>query len=456
MRRHAGRAFLLLAVFGIALPVLAQERVEPVRPVQPDQTAGDISADVGARLGGGLTLNRDLSTDLRVGPFRVRPGVGVGSGAEASVNARVDDRLRLVNRLFLDAGPNLDIVLPMGTSHRISVTGSARYRWYTNQSSRNGWLYAGIGGYEFRGRRFTLTTTYQVNQEQESQLSLIESGGSIDGTDIDERVDVLRKTLGGRAQMRLGSNATLFAGAARTETAYEDGATFGGIDLPSALDGVSYQYSAGVQKSLTTRTSVGLQVNGTRYSQREPGFRDNWRQLASVGANFSGDGALAGALSAGVERRSLDAADLEDFVGPFVEGSIRYRASARLGLWLMSSVRTEQTFWQNNVYSIRERVGTGLDFWVHRRVNLGAFIDVGTIRYPEVATFEQLDGSLLTAKRRDDLRTYRGTIRLEIAGQSMLIDGGYFDRDSNFTALSGRGYFVRVGISLGKFFSRAL
>lgn len=445
----------LVAAAGLSFSpaVSGQERVEPVQPVGSDELQSDFSAQ--ATVGANVGIRRVLEKSFDVGPFRITPGLGAGAGVESVATG--SDSLRLDASFFVDTGPQLDIVLPLGAQHRFSVSGSAIYRSYTSTrpGRPNGWWYDAAGGYEFTGERLSAAATYQYSLRPESNLDAIDQGGIPNESELDERVWVDRRTLGGRAQFEVGNSSFIGVQASQQDIDYDPGNELMDpmqsmeFDRVDSIVGGSY----GRRVASWATVQLGAQATQSAYLP-EFEFRDNYTARAYVQGTFASARRLTGSAAVGVERRSVDNAEFDSHTGPYVNAAVRFGVTDRLGLWVLGLSRTQPSFWENNVYSIDRQIGGGLDFQVLRSVNLRGLVRFGTLIFPEPTEFELPDGSIFSGNREDSTTQYEGTLTWNVFGQNIGGTLGYRTRESNVESVRTRGFFVRLNLaaSFGKQF----
>lgn len=492
--RPVRRATLLLVglcVLGSPVRALAQDPVTPVRGVGQDvERAEGVTAVASARARGtgSLTFFRDI--ELRLGPFLVRLGAGAGLGLESAAGVSVsrasaEDSLAnrggqtgLGGRFFLDSGPAMDIVLPIGQRHLLSVSGEALYRNFLFDFGKldlvrrgefedaDGWQFRGTGGYEYQADRLGARATYEISRRQRTPSEFIATGGTAELGDIDARTFVLSEDVGAQLGIGLTPRTTLSLTGLYREEEHEQGVFLAGQSVSEALDRTEKIGEVSLRRQFTPRTSLALFGAGRRsdfarsqfrnHDGLQVGLRARFGELGPIGlgsgraGSGGASGRLGGSISAGLQRVLVEDEGPEDYTGPFADGRVRFAATDRLGWWVIAAVRTFPTFWENNVYAINEGVGTGLDFRLLRDLGIGLFVDYASARYPEPTMFEQDDGELLTAKRFDQLWIYRGVISFRIFGQSLSIQGGYFDRSSNFDIADSRGAFLRLGLGMNE------
>ncbi|NKB87393.1 MAG: hypothetical protein GKS06_04140 [Acidobacteria bacterium] len=282
----------------------------------------------------------------------------------------------------------------------------------------------------------------------------------VEETDVDGRINVVTQTAATQMSFDLSPRLNLNLGGAARRLAYGDGDTAPENELARRQDRDEILLSASLDRRMTLKTSLGL-FAGLRRSdfQSASSFRDNDRFRGGLRVVFGergttllnrtvqgGSEPLEGAIESGVEIIDLAAEGRDDFSGLFARGVLRFGVRPKLGVWAGGEARSTPTFWQNNTYAINRGVGTGVDFPLVAGVTAGLFVDYTRIRYPELATFTQDDGTIFTGIREDNLLLYRGLLSVPIFGTRIGITGGWFDRRSNFDIATNRGYFLRIGL----------
>ena len=140
--RRGGAALLLAGL--LPLVAFAQEAALPgqLTPPVPDPSASAPPAE--PRPG-----------KYRIGPLYLTPGLAIGPiGFDTNVLYSPTEHQP---DFIVQAGPTLDLVLPLGGQGRLYGNGTLEYLWFARTASQRRWTGVGLGGLALRGGRTQLT-----------------------------------------------------------------------------------------------------------------------------------------------------------------------------------------------------------------------------------------------------------------------------------------------------------
>ena len=142
--------------------------------------------------------------------------------------------------------------------------------------------------------------------------------------EIDTRARRLDHQIVAGANFNISDRTAISTNAEYTDSRYDDGEEFRGVELDDALNHTSQTYSAGVRYTVTPLTTIAVMANYTQDAFKQSHLRDSKAYSVTPVVEFAPDAAIRGTFSAGVEMFSPDDPTLADTTGLILEGALNW------------------------------------------------------------------------------------------------------------------------------------
>lgn len=420
-RRRRGGVALLLA--GL-LPTVAVAQ-ETALPGQPTPASDPSTSAPSAEPRPGK---------YRIGPLYLTPGLAIGPiGFDTNVLYSPTEHQP---DFIVQAGPTLDLVLPLGRQGRLYGNGTFEYLWFARTVSQRRWNGTGWGGLAIRGGRTQATleeryaqTFARPNYEVNDRV-----GQTVEGT----RAELMRR-LFGRLVLTLRGN--------RLNSQTEQGQDYLGTDLGLALTRLDYQAGGELSYGVTIKTSLvvlgGYQWN--RYPL-EP-VRDANYQLAAGGVRTDATALISGQTLVGRQWYLPQASAGQDRQITWVDVSATLNVSPRTQLgggfnrnlldsfFLTAEGQVTSSIVETAMVRLQKDLGHRVDLRLFAQRTRQASSAAVTIVVPDEGAVTQVRSDIIREAGADLGYTFRPKLRMGIIAK-------YTDRDSTFSYFGVQGLVV--------------
>jgi len=433
-----------------ALLTLALASVWPSGPLWAQESQrqlprGRAQAEEGTELPAGLRF-----ADLKLGPFYLQPRVALADlGYDTNVLGTPAATEVRDFRTTLSGGTRL--IFPFRAEHSIQGDAQVDYLWFSETEALrtfNGTLDL---RYKLLSDRWDIDVYTRYIDARRGQLDLIEIGNEVvdPSYEIFGRVRERGADVGARVRALIGSRFVLEPRGLRRVIRFKDDAE-SGLILSTDLDRTEESLGAFVGYRVTSRTTVGFDGDYQNNDYEAPGNpRQATTHRLAGKLELDSRAPLHGAILLGLRDLTPAENGLVGYRGAALAAEMAFAPGGIMEITLAGDRDAYPSFWFDSIYFLRQGGATTVLFQAQRSFALGAELSVHEHSYSTEATLAQLDGSLLTARRRD--LVYRALGRLDwnlSRANRMTFRMGWIERDSNFDVAKTDGFVAGGGFSL--------
>ncbi len=370
----------------------------------------------------------------RLGPFYLTPKFHLGPiGFDSNVLYTPTDRQP---DFIVQAGPSLDIVLPLGGQGRFYGNGTLDYVWFARTVSQRRWNGSAFAGLAARGGR-----TEASIEERYAQTF------SRPNYQVNDRI--LQTVEGTRADLtrRLFGRLLLALRGSRAYSQTDQGQDYLGTDLGVALTQNDYRAGAELSYGVTVKTSL-VAVGGYQWNRYplEP-IRDADLRLAAGGLKTDGTALISGRVLVGRQRYlpRASAGQARQITWVDVSATLNVSPRTHLGGAFLRNLRDSFFLTGDGqiTSSLFETAMVRFDKDLGHRVDLRIFAQRTHQESSAPVTIVVPDEGAITQVRTDTIReagadlgyTFRPKFRMGIIAT-------YTDRDSSFSYFGVQGLVV--------------
>jgi Putative beta-barrel porin 2 len=370
----------------------------------------------------------------RIGALYVTPGLAIGPiGFDTNVLYSPTEHQP---DFIVQAGPTLDLVLPLGRHGRLYGNGTMEYLWFARTASQRRWNASAFAGLGVRGGRTEATieeryaqTFSRPNYEVNDRILQIAEG---------TRAEVTGRILG-RLILTVRGN--------RLDSQTDQGQDYLGTDLGLALTQLDYQAGGELSYGVTVKTSLvilgGYQWN--RY-QLEP-VRDSDFRLAAGGIKTDLTALISGQALVGRQwylPRSSEAQDRQITwvnvsatlnVSPRTQFGGGYTRNLLDSIFLTANGQITSSIIETAVLRLQKDLGHRVDLRIFAQRTRQETLDPVTIVVPGEGPVTQVRSDIIREAGADLGYTFRPKFRMGIVAT-------YTDRDSTYSYFGIQGLLV--------------
>lgn len=438
---HVGRrAAVLLLTVGVVFSAV---------PVTAQQSAGEGRDEFDAQ------VQALMNADLKLGPFFIRPGVGVGTAYESvPIRGNSDEPPQVVGDAVFKLSPRLDVVMPFRGQHEIKATGQLIYNWYSRFSELRNWDRIARASYRYRGDWLDVRVADDLTDRQVSFLDYVGDGGSSSNPqfDLDTRHRERRNNTFARVGITKFHRTDLqFRGGYET-IRYKEDLIETDVPLSDELDRNEASFGTTARLRARPKTTVGIVYDYLNADYVETAsFRDHGTHRIAGLLELDRSAGVFGSVELGYRNLSPRSPDETGFNGVVFKGRLGTIVGQRIRVWLNGVRDTTPTFWDANIFALRHGAGGEVEVPLSTDFTLSGDIGRFWLDYPVETTASLVDGSVLTAERRDRVWNYGATFGwTKDRNQSYRLRIGYYDRASNFDTQSLHGWRVSTGVQFSR------
>ena len=370
-----------------------------------------------------------------LGPFYVTPRLHVGPiGFDTNVLYTPTDRQP---DFIVQAGPSLDLVLPLGGQGRFYSNGTFDYLWFARTASQRRWNGSALAGLFARGGR----TEARIEERYAQTFTRpnYEVNDRILQTEESTRADLTRRMLG-----RLG----LTLRGSRRNSQTDEGQSYLGTDIGSALTRNEYRAGGELSYGVTIKTSVVVlgEYRWNRYSYES--VRDTDFRVAAGGLKTESTALIAGHALVGRQWYLPKANGGHDrqITWVDVDATLNVSSRTRLGAAFVRDLRDSFFLTEDGqiTSSLFETASVRIDKDLGHRVDLQIFGRRTRQESAAPVTIVVPDQGPVTQVRKDLIREAGADLGYRFRPNfRMSVIASYTDRDSTFS------YFGIQGLVFG-------
>jgi hypothetical protein len=306
------------------------------------------------------------AAQIEYGPVSLYPTLQiVDAGKDSNVfdsrdNPQEDYTLTVVSRAF--------VVAKLKSNELMFSTGSdyVWFRRFKQERSSNG-LYS---------MRFNLSASRFkpfIGAERASTRAR-------PSAEIDVRAQRIERNMVVGTNFNLTERTALTASVNASDSTYEDGQRFRGVDLKESLDRKERSYTGGVRYAVTPLTTVVL--GGTYGQSLFPNhLRDAKTYTVGPQLEFSPDAGIRGRASMGIQRFKPGDPALKEFLGITFNAGVNWTLWGRTGFELLSGRNVSYSFKDNEPYYLLTTGRFGVTQKAFGPVDLSAAVERQALSY---------------------------------------------------------------------------
>lgn len=442
LRRHCAPLMAACALF-LAVPAARAQQpsgggLQPVLPpaTTSSQFMGSFSSSVTLIPKRESLVAEAEAMRLRFGPLRVRPRLYVGNlGYTNNFYGEADDARS--GDFTATVGGGANVLVPVSPTVFLKGSVVPTYIWYADNADRR----AFGGTYEASALAYVSRLSFQLTGGAYSSVVNVSS-------EVEQPVE--QSVLQGRllAQWEVSGRTTLTGDVNLQRRRYgEGGLSAEELATVSSHDGTDTVWSVGVRRRVGARLLVGLSYEQGDLAFVSAGALRDARSRGVLGSAFLDRGRLQTNVYGGYrDFQPTAGSSFTSYSGLSGGATVSYALTRLFSLTLLGRSNLVASLYENNAAFVERRGGATLGVRLKRADLLGAY-ELGVNDYP--AESAQPGGA--SAKRRDDVQTLRGTLRVKAWKHLRLtIDGSWSRYTSNLPGLDRSVFQLGTTVGLGE------
>lgn len=373
---------------------------------------------------------------LRFGPLRVRPRLYVGNlGYTNNFYGETDDERS--GDFTATVGGGANVLVPVTPTFFLKGSVVPTYTWYAENEDRR----AFGGTYEASALAYVSRFSFQLTGGAYSSVVNLSS-------EVEQPVD--QSVVQGRLQAQWElSGRTALTGEVNLQRRRYGGSGLSQEELAtvSSLDGTDAVWSVGVRRRVGARLLVGLSYEQGALSFVSDGALRDARSRGVLASAYLDRGRLQTNVYGGYrDFQPTAGSTFTPYSGPSGGGTVSYALTRLFSLSLFGRNNLVSSLYEGSAAYVERRAGPTLGVRL-RRVDLVGTYELGVNQY--LSETAQDDGAAV--KRRDDVQTLRGTLRVKVWKHlRVTVDGSWSRYDSNLPGLDRSVFQLGTTVGLGE------
>jgi hypothetical protein len=290
-----------------------------------------------------------------MGPLRIQPILYLtDAGYDSNIYGQID---RPVKDYWLQAGPGINVYVPIEKKIVFSISESPRYVYF------------------FETKRERVWNNYLQGEISLLFNKMFISGGAVYNNykfrypfEIDIWPRLKEKGAFGSLLYQADRRTSFSIAARTTDYAFENLANEF-ADLKARMSRTESYLTATGYFQATPRAmfSLGVEYGLIKFADALHSYGDSESEAAFVGIEFSPTGRVRGRIKIGIKKLIPQAADKPGFAGVFGDSSVSVRVSRAFTVRAQYGRDTYFSVWYDNAFFVNNRYGAGASLYVIRR-----------------------------------------------------------------------------------------